>query len=277
MLNILIFVIIFIIILYAFLAYNRSDNQEEENNINKEVLDKEEEAEDKVEQPKEEEKEQIFHFGTHYIRYKIYDDYNLSYALTAIHWTFALENLWIQEPYYSNFFRLLCFMNKFMDKNVLFIKDQNSEKYWLNVRDEDDKEIDSKAYNTISIFDIIVKVLKDNKEIILRYRREDAQQIVLSIFIYCISKSKQFKNINVEDICLIFLEDYPLKDDIIYVVSLFEKKDNPLNFVQKSFEKALEHCYKHSYAEVEKEEKKQDIKLMPKLPEKILKHIPILY
>jgi len=273
MLNILISIIIFIIILYAFLAYSRNDNQEEENNIKKEVLDKAKEAKKKVEQPpkQEEKKEQIFLFNTDYIRYKIFDDYNLSYTSSAIHRNFVLENLWIQEPYYSNFFRLL----SFIDKDVLFVKDQNNQEILTNTRNKDDKEIAAKIYNIIKVFDIISKILKDNKELIFRYQTEDAKQIVLSVFIYCISKSQQFQNINTEDICSIFLRDYPRKANVAYIVSLFEKKDSQLSFIQKSFNKALEYCDKHPYAEVKEEKQEQDIKLILKLPEKILKHIPI--
>lgn len=268
MLNILVFIVIFIIGLYAFLVFGGSGDQEVENDI-EEVVDTEEEIEDKVEQPKEEEKEQIFHFCTHYIRYKVYDDYNLSYASTIIHWTFALKNLWLQEPFYSSFFRLLCFL----DKNILCIKDQNSEGYWLNLRDEDDKEIDTKAYNVIKILDIISEVLKENKELILRYRRDDAQQIVLSIFIYCISKSQQFKNTNIEDICSNFLQDYPCKNDIVYIISLFNKRGHLLNFIQKSFKKVLKYCHRQPHTEYEEKKQEQDIKLIPELPEKILRHI----
>ena len=268
MLNILIFIIIFIIGLYTFLTFSGSGDQEVENDI-EEVVDTEEETENKVEQPKEEEKEQIFYFNTDYIRYKIFDDYNLSYASTIIHWTFALENMWIQEPFYSSFFRLLCFL----DKDILCIKDRNSEEYWLNLRDEDDKEIDTKAYNIIKILDIISKVLKDNKELILRYRKDDAQQIVLSILIYCISKSQQFKNTNIEDICSNLLQDYPCKNDIVYIISLFNKKGHLLNFIQKSFKQALKYCHRHSYTEYEEKKQKQNIKFLPELPEKILRHI----
>ena len=268
MLNILIFIILFIVGLYAFLSYSESGDQEVENDT-KEVIEKKEEAEDKVEQPKEEEKEQIFNFDTHDIRYKIFDDYNLSCKTKIIHRDFSLEKMWIQEPYYSIFFKLI----SFIDKDLLFIKDKNSEEYWFIVRDENGKEIDANAHNIIKILDIISTILKINKEMILQYRKEDAQQIVLSIFIYCISKSKQFQSADMNEIYSIFLRDYPHKINITCIISLFEEKDSQLNFIQKSFKKALKYCHRHPYTEFEEKKQEQDIKLIPKLPSKIFRHI----
>lgn len=268
MLNILIFIILFIVGLYAFLSYSESANQEVENDI-KEVINKEEEAEDKVEQPKEEEKEQIFHFGTHDIRYKIFDDCNLSCKTKIIHRDFALENMWIQEPYYSSFFRLI----SFIDKDVLFIKDQNSEVLLSNVRDKNGKKITTKVYNIINILDLISIILKINREMILRYQTKEAKQIVLSIFIYCISKSKQFQTVDTNEIYSIFLRDYPHKANIAYIIYLFEGKDGPLNFIQKSFKQAPKYCHRHPHTEFEEKKQEQDIKLIPELPPKILRHI----
>ncbi len=115
MLYILILIIIFIIGLYAFLAYKRNDNHKEENNIKEEIPDKIKDEVKQLEKEEEKEEEEIFFFNTDYIKYRVFDEYNLSYASTTIHRDFALENLWIQEPYYSNFFRLL----SFIDKDVL--------------------------------------------------------------------------------------------------------------------------------------------------------------
>lgn len=234
MLNILIFIIIFIIGIYAFLVFGGSGDQEVKNDVG-EFIDKEEKTEDKVEQLTEEEKEQIFHFGTYDIRYKIFDDCNLSYKTKIIHRDFALENLWIQEPYYSNFFRLLCLI----DKDILFVKDQNSEVLLPNARDENVKKNITKVYYIIKVLDIIAIILKINRKMILQYHIEEAKQIVLSIFIYCISKSKQFQTVDTNEIYSIFLRDYPHEVNIAYIIYLFEEKDGPLNCIQKSFKQAV--------------------------------------
>jgi len=268
MLSILILIAIIVISLFTFFVHREIDNVKREDDVADKTCAKTEEIEDKIEQPKKE-KEQIYLLNTDYIKYKVFDVYNLNSNSIIIHNDFVLKNLWIQEPYYSTFFRLL----SFLDRDLLLVKDPSSEVFVLNIRDEDNREIKTKAYKVISIIDVTSRVLKINKDKILKFKQADAQNIVLSVFLYCISKSKQFQAVDIKDICSNFLEDYPFQEDVAYIISIFEEEGSQLNFIEKSFEKALKYCYKYPYTEAEDKKQEYGIKLIPKLPRKILRHI----
>ncbi len=271
--------ILFIIILVTLFIFiymtNKSKKVKKQvRSIQNEISAKKEnvvqENRNKVEQPKKKkEKQEQYNFNGQNcsVKYDLYDFENLGYKTKILHDYFAFEKLWIKEPYYSVFFRLLIFL----DKDMLFIKDPNGKKLIFNTRDERNEEIASKAYKIVSVSDIILKILKNNKYQILYFEPICAQNIVLSVFIFCISKSNWFNGIKIKDICLIFLEDYPYQEDILYYISLFQKEDSQLNFIFKSYQQAIKDCYKRPYAEIIKEE---DTIFIPKLSQKIPRDIP---
>ena len=124
--------------------------------------------------PIEKEPEKIYELQTHKVKYQIYDySKNLTYEFRDLYVDIVLNNLWINEPFHSTFYKVLILF----DKDELMIKDKNSKILTLNVRDQySNNMIVSKSYQVFSSKRIVKMTLLKALNEILNFKKDDVLQ-----------------------------------------------------------------------------------------------------
>lgn len=212
----------------------------------------------------EKEPEKIYQLQTHKVKYLIYDySKNLTYEFTDLYVNIILNNLWINEPFHSIFYKLLILF----DKDEFIIKDKNSKVLTLNTRDKySNTMIVSKSYQVFSSKKILkITLLKALNEII-KFRKDDAQNIILAICIITLQKSLHFSNGKISNDFVDKLLTTNIKD----IISMIEKKHHQLLFVEDSFLFAFLNTRTEPYND---SEELSFVKIPTNLPKKVLTQI----
>lgn len=177
----------------------------------------------------EKEPEKIYELQTHKVKYQIYDySRNLTYEFKDLYVDIVLNNLWINEPFHSTFYKVLILF----DKDELMIKDKNSKILTLNVRDQySNNMIVSKSYQVFSSKRIVkMTFLKAINEII-KFKKDDAQNIILAICVITLEKSLHFSNGKISND---FINEL-LTTNVKAIITMIQDKHHQLLFVEDSF------------------------------------------
>lgn len=209
--------------------------------------------------------EPLYQLQTHRAKYLRYSTMSLShFSSKYLHKIVILENLWINENFYSTFFRILLVL----DKDEFFIQDPSSRVITSKLRDQTNKMQKVKSYLVRSTLNILVYIFEKSLKNILRFAKEDAQIITLAILIFILDKSKHFVNKNSYDAREVFLQGYDNRGYVVQILSLIEENNKQLSFVQDTLKYAMTKVYPQPY--VENDETFTTMPLPQKLPQKQL-------
>lgn len=261
-----ILVILFLLIsIFVIRKIFMSKNIQENNNEIpfdevEEIIDEENISDD----PIEKEPEKIYELQTHKVKYQIYDySKNLTYEFRDLYVDIVLNNLWINEPFHSIFYKVLILF----DKDELMIKDKNSKILTLNIRDQySNNMIVSKSYQVFSSKRIVKMTLLKALNEILNFKKDDAQNIVLAICIITLQKSLHFSNGKISNDSV----DKLLTTNVKAIITMIQDKHNQLSFIEDSFLFAFLNTITEPYND---SEELSFVKIPANLPKKILTQI----
>jgi hypothetical protein len=184
----------------------------------------------------EKEPEKIYELQTHKVKYQIYDySKNLTYEFRDLYIDIVLNNLWINEPFHSTFYKLLILF----DKDEFIIKDKNSKILTLNVRDQySNNMIVSKSYQVFSSKRIVKMTLLKAINEIIKFKKDDAQNIILAICIITLEKSLHFTDGKISNDSV----DKLLTINVKAIITMIQDKHHQLLFIEDSFLFALPIC-----------------------------------
>jgi len=214
------------------------------------------------------EPEKLYRLQTHKIKYQVYDAYyDLESTLKNFYREVVLENLWINEPFHSVFYKILLLL----DKNELMIIDPNSKVLTLNIRDKYNKITTSKSYQVFSTRDIVKTTIRKALDDISRFNKSDAQKITLAICVIALKKSvhyisKEIPNTLIQEL----LRGYQDIDDINHIIDLINQRHYKLLFVEETFKYAFTNTGTEPYND---SIKPTPLHIPSKLPQKVLQHI----
>ena len=175
----------------------------------------------------------------------------------------VLNNLWINEPFHSTFYKVLILF----DKDELMIKDKNSKILTLNIRDQySNNMIVSKSYQVFSSKRIVKMTLLKALNEILNFKKDDAQNIVLAICIITLQKSLHFSNGKISNDSV----DKLLTTNVKAIITMIQDKHNQLSFIEDSFLFAFLNTITEPYND---SEELSFVKIPANLPKKILTQI----
>lgn len=256
-----VFLIISMTLLLGYIWYKTQRAIKEQNKI-KEPL--KEEVSSVVQEP-----ERLYEFQTHKIKYQIYHQMDLNdNDMRYLYHTIVLEQLWINEPFHSVFFKILLLL----DTNNFMIVDSNSKVVTLNLRDAKNKMTISKSYQVFSTKEIVATVFRQVLAKIFKFNKTDAQSITLSICIIVLQKSTHYLLPTQQgDIVTDILSEHDGSKDIGHIISLINEKNEQLLFVERAFEYAL--SYAQTYPYNDQGVKSTPIQIPSNLPHKVLQHI----
>jgi hypothetical protein len=212
----------------------------------------------------EKEPEKIYELQTHKVKYQIYDySKNLTYEFRDLYIDIVLNNLWINEPFHSIFYKLLILF----DKDELIIKDKNSKILTLNVRDQySNNMIVSKSYQVFSSKRIVKMTLLKAINEIIKFKKDDAQNIILAICIITLQKSIHFTNGKISNDFINELLTTEMKN----IITMIQDKHHQLLFIEDSFLFAFLNTTTEPYND---SEELNFIKIPINLPKKVLTQI----
>lgn len=206
-----------------------------------------------------------YKLNTDKVKYKLFSSSNLLSELSYLYKTIICDNIWINEPFHSKFYEILLTLNK----NNFMIIDPHANVFTLNVRDENNKVQISKTYQVFKTNDVINFVIRNCiDDIIVRYNKKDAQNIILAIFLFTLKESTHYLN---KYIVMKLIDElsknYKYNEQVNYILDLIKENSENLSFILDSFEKAFLTLKTYPYNSLESIEKIQFIK---KLPNKML-------
>ncbi len=210
------------------------------------------------------ETEIIYELQTHKVKYLIYDySRNLTYEFRDLYIDVVLNNLWINEPFHSIFYKLLILF----DKDELMIKDKNSKILTLNIRDQySNNMIVSKSYQVFSSKKILNMTLIKSINEIIKFNKDDAQNIILAICIITLQKSLHFSNGKISNDSV----DKLLTTNVKAIITMIQDKHHQLLFIEDSFLFAFLNTITEPYND---SEELSFVKIPTNLPKKILTQI----
>ena len=262
--------IIFAIIAMGLLYYRlffKDDYNDYKRTVNVEDEFREEIAEEILEEivpPPE----PIYRLQTHAIKYLIYNpDFLNHFKSRDLYQMIILHNHWFNDPFHAMIFKILLLI----DKDEFFIKDVNSREIISNLRVKNNQMKKIKSYQVFSSLEITKSFFDYAMEEILKFKKDDTQDITLACLLMILSKSKHFetlKNYNLDDL---YLENYERKVEVKHILDLIKTNDDQLKFIQESLLKVFNTTRQKPY--VEKPNEVLQVQSLPKLPPKILMHI----
>ena len=212
--------------------------------------------------------EPVYQLQTHKIQYWLYvPNRDLKSDLIFLYKNVVQENLWINEPFHSAFYKILLILNQ----NEFMIIDSSSKIITMNLRDKHNQMSTSKSFQVFATKNIVQTSIRVAMNNILRFNKSDAQNILIAICIIALEKSLHYLSKEVpKNAIKNLLQDYEHADDVKYIISLIKEKNQMLKFVQIAFKEAFEITKTDVYND---SEVPRPLLLPNELPEKYLQEI----
>ncbi|DAB34195.1 MAG TPA: hypothetical protein CFH82_06575 [Sulfurospirillum sp. UBA12182] len=201
------------------------------------------------------------------VKYYLYNIDVLDYKLSNLYKDIVIKNLWINEPFHTKFYEFLMLIND----NHFMIIDPYSKVITMNIRDEHNIVQTSKSYQVYSAKDIIKHTIIDCIHDIKRFNKNDAQNLIILIFIVVLKQSVHYLSKEVpQSIIDRMLKDYKQAPRIKNIVQMFEVKNEKVYFIQESLNDAFSvvETLPYNDSEVEKA-----IKIRRQISPKLLRQI----
>ncbi|MBU3014022.1 hypothetical protein KO488_04575 [Poseidonibacter lekithochrous] len=147
-----------------------------------------------------------------------------------------VKNLWLEDPFHTNFYNIL----HILEKNYFRTINPNTQNFTMILRDDKNNTSISDTYQYHRTDDFLTILLNKIIYDILKFKKEDAQKIIIAICFFLITESIHFKlKENVTIFTESVLNDYVDKYNIQKIINLIKNKDEKFSF----FDIALKETY----------------------------------
>jgi len=216
----------------------------------------------------EPEPEKFYELNTHKVKYSLYNpSFEGIHEFETIYKLVVHNNLWINEPFHSKFYEFLMLIND----NQFMIIDPYSKIITMNVRDKYNKVQISKSYQVYSTKDIIKHMISYCMEDITRFNKNDAQNLLISIFIVALKQSVHYLSKEVaQNIIDKMLKGYEEATAIRNIVQMVEAKKEKVYFIQESMYNAFSVVETLPYND---SEVSKVLEIRKELPQKLLQSV----
>jgi hypothetical protein len=204
-------------------------------------------AEDEIQIAKEEEPSSVplilYQLNTDPIRYQLYSTKHLRKDTQKLYSNIILDNLWINEPFHSTFFKFLLIL----EKDTYFIRDPFSKIITSNLRNDANQMVKVKSYLVLSVLEIIGYCISDCIGPIQQFRKHDAQNITFALMLLICQKSENILVTDLSEMKKFIFEDYPDAEKIEYILSLLEQHAEQFKFIPVVYDLAIKNVSRHPY------------------------------
>lgn len=207
----------------------------------------------------------MYQLNTNLIRYKLYTTKHLRKETQILYSKVILENLWINEPLHSTFFKLLLIL----DENQFFIRDPFSKVIKCNLRNEFNQMVTVESYTVLSTLEVVEYCISEGLHSILRRKKQNVQNVILAWILWIMSKSQNMDKADLDYLKKIVFEDHTQVD---HLVSLIEAYDSRFDFIRLTYDLAINFSDRHPYVEANK--KSESLTTIKNLPIKTLQTLP---
>lgn len=203
-----------------------------------------EQLEDDIQHSEKEEQHRVppvlYQLNTDMIRYKLYSVNHLSKEAQILYTKVIIENLWVNEPFHSTFFKLLLLLNE----NRFFIQDPFSNVIKCNLRDEYNQMIVVESYTVLSTLEMVEYCIHENFRSIFRHKKQNPKNVILAWILWIMKKS-----LNMYEDDLLYLKKNVLEDyaQVDHIVSLIEMYDSRFDFIRLTYNFAINFVDRHPY------------------------------
>lgn len=182
----------------------------------------------------------LYQLNTDLIRYQLYPAKHLSKEAQMLYSKVILDNLWINEPFHSTFFKLLLILNE----NRFFIQDPFSNVIKCNLRDEYNQMIVVESYTVLSTLEMVEYCIHENFRSIFRHKKQNPKNVILAWILWIMKKS-----LNIYEDDLLYLKKNVLEDyaQVDHIVSLIEMYDSRFDFIRLTYNFAINFVDRHPY------------------------------
>jgi len=211
-----------------------------------------------------EHRNKLYQLNTHQIRLTLFNAKRDLKKFIDLYELVIVENYWVNEPFYSQFYELLIVM----EKNEFMIVDSNAKVITMNLRDRNNKVHISRAFEVYNSGEIIKFVIKASMQDILQFKKYDAQNIVIAICVFLFEKSTHYLAKDVPQYIINdLLSTYVYALDVRKIVKLIKEEKSSVSFIVKAFEDALMITKTYPYTD---SQVARQLELPKKLPQKFL-------
>lgn len=185
----------------------------------------------------------------------------------TLYWKFAHDWLWINEPFHSMFYELLMLF----ESNEFMIIDPKSKIITMHLREKHNSVQTSKSYQVYSTKNVIEFVIEECLSDLKNFYKEDAQNILISIYIIALQKSVHCFLPEIEKSTIDrLLKDYEYSEAIRDIVDLTKDTNSQFDFIAKAFSEAFRSLNTMPYND---SEIPKLLQLSQKLPKKLLQYL----
>lgn len=195
-----------------------------------------------------------------------------NYQIRDSYQKIALDNYWINEPFYSRFTKILYYI----DAQDLWIKSPKSEEIILNIRDQNGEIIKTNSLKVLDLkevlYNIVVEVLKIKKQTRNFLSKENIQDIILPAIIYTLSKCG---NLDVEttdenEIINILIEIFFSDFSEEFKVAIVPRNNLNFEVIVQIFERSIGRAREYPNTIYSKETSEKIVKKLQSFPKKQL-------
>ncbi|MEA2018806.1 MAG: hypothetical protein U9N59_10200, partial [Campylobacterota bacterium] len=206
-----------------------------------------------------------YHLNTDNVRYNLYDSSHFSFLTKKLYSAFIKETLWIKEPFYTAFYKIL----NMIDRDTLMIRDFNSQVIILNIRDENGNDTVSESFEVISSKEYLANTVIYCEKTIKKFNKNDAQCIILAISFIVFKKSIHFQNTSLNDIIDEVFQDEKYFKKVQDVISFIESNNEQVSFINDALISVYKTLERYPYNTSER----VNNVVIPNLKHKMLLHL----
>ena len=185
----------------------------------------------------------MYQLNTDLICYKLYSVRHLRQETQMLYKKVILQNLWINEPFHSTFFKLLLILNE----NYFFIRDPFSKVITSNLRNDSNLMIKVESYSVLSVLEIIAYCMGNCMSEINKFRKNDAQNITFALMLLVLQKSENMTDVDLLDMKKHLFENYPNANLVEHILYLFKHHDERFEFIPLIYDLAVKHLNRYPY------------------------------
>lgn len=217
--------------------------------------------EDEIQEVKEQKKELVLYFNTNSVKFHFYHQSTFqSFLAVALYKKIIVNQLWIDEPFHSNFVKIL----QIIDQSESWIKSKKTKELKIKIRRNDGNFEHGSSFKVYSLRDLSFQFLSKIFDYFLKNRstKIDIQNTFLASLLLNIRNVTEIKHwcekgfTNDEStlfLANIILENYTYKNEVIHILNLIQQNHSSINFILDIYDETIR--WQREYPYVEKENK----------------------
>lgn len=209
----------------------------------------------------EQKKEMVLYFNTDSVKFYFYDPNTFKSIMAVdLYKKIIVNNLWIDEPFHSNFVKIL----QIIDKNESWIKSKKTKELKLKIRKNNGNFEQGTSFKVYSLRDLSFQFLSEIFDYFRRHRstKINIQNTLLASVLLNIHNVLELKHWSenglTSDESRLFLaskilENYTYKNEVISILDLIHQNHFSVKFILDIYGETIR--WQREYPYVEKENK----------------------